>query len=82
VADNVPKVQAVDETLVFLLSSSPVNLMHLAETIGSVNSDRSNLSNLEKLTRSIMLGDYRHLDKEVAIADIQFDIVQVLHCAE
>lgn len=58
------RARPVEETLVFILSSSPVNLNHLADRSDKLTSGRTTLSNLEQLTYRISSGNSRDITLE------------------
>ncbi|KAL6228869.1 hypothetical protein BDW75DRAFT_246245 [Aspergillus navahoensis] len=74
--DNIPKAQAVVETLVFVISSAPVNLQFLASPDLIERGDTAIQSSLGHRLYRLAQGTGRRFDREKRIEQVRYDIVQ------
>lgn len=76
---NTPKTQPVVETVVFVISSEPVNLQFLAglEPAATSRKDGLKTSSLHDRLRRLVQGISRYIEVEEEVAQIRYDIVQL-----
>ena len=67
----------IEETLFFIITSSPVDFCHLATPVQSPPSDRIGLSQLEKLTWSIATGCSRNANAIEDDSNVQYSIYRI-----
>jgi hypothetical protein len=74
---SVPKIENVDERIVFVISSLEVDLRHLADTRSSHTEARGDISSLERLTYHISYGGNRDIGGETRVGCIPYAVEQI-----